>query len=740
MRASAVTALLLVARGSAAKNADELEVLAKVRTSLAQNLEGIPPEATLSEAISTLQKAEVASKIRAQEKLLARPRHGYQRLNELLAMPPANMKKLKTAVSRAQKKLDAAQAEVNDDEELMSKAEKAERQAALDKAQKAKDTADANLKAAEDAEAIKSPSKPVLMPALKDVIAKLQAAAASSSPSSSSSIKVQVLSESPMVAIVDDWLTDAGLQALGMLPPAIGKVLSGDALDDVGGKTDGEGGGPPPPKLPTKRAELQKEGYTPDGATNQHPTLCLPIDDEETDEAKAVSPVMLSAIDSHIAIARAAAKKARTKPKKKEGDESADAGSGYCDATAGLTDEQPEDWDADEDGEWKGEVMTASDRYRFATAGCGPLTPALDKEFVNVDSVFYTTSAELSVDVLDLAISRAAGFAIDDEAIGARFINGSVARRDPNATQPDDWDEAEDGVWEAPMLPAKDATALYAEVISEGGAAAAAIGDAYSFSSSPQVVRYRVAAKGREDADFHCTDFSRLDKSTPQVAFLAELYANDNNNHKNKGGGGGATTFPALGLSVEPKVGRLVLYETILPDGSCDPAAALVGRSPIESKNGGGKGEAQDVMVIRKRFYADRSFSRANVNGEGPGRGMPTARCEADTQVGGKSSNNNKGGKPPPAGSLAICTRHEHVGAPRGDAVLPLREVAGTRGCLPPNSNGACPAPDGYVAPPPPQKKKKPRTPPSTPPAEQEAVNAPPAAPKEPGAPPPIPR
>ena len=177
-------------------------------------------------------------------------------------------------------------------------------------------------------------------------------------------------------------------------------------------------------------------------------------------------------------------------------------------------------------------------------------------------------------------------------------------------------------------------------------------------------------------------------------------------------------------------MGRLVL-ETILPDGSCDPAAALVGRSPIESKNGGGKGEAQDVMVIRKRFYADRSFSRANVNGEGPGRGMPTARCEADTQVGGKSSNNNKGGKPPPAGSLAICTRHEHVGAPRGDAVLPLREVAGTRGCLPPNSNGACPAPDGYVAPPPPPKKKKPRTPPSTPPAEQEAVNAPPRRSRE---------
>ena len=38
--------------------------------------------------------------------------------------------------------------------------------------------------------------------------------------------------------------------------------------------------------------------------------------------------------------------------------------------------------------------------------------------------------------------------------------------------------------------------------------------------------------------------------------------------------GGGETVFPALGLSVEPKRGRLLLFEDLLPDGTCDPRTA----------------------------------------------------------------------------------------------------------------------------------------------------------------------
>ena len=56
-----------------------------------------------------------------------------------------------------------------------------------------------------------------------------------------------------------------------------------------------------------------------------------------------------------------------------------------------LVDDPPEDWDTEEDGDWVGEVMTAAQRYPASSGGCGPLTPALDKAVVHVDSVFFTT-------------------------------------------------------------------------------------------------------------------------------------------------------------------------------------------------------------------------------------------------------------------------------------------------------------------------------------------------------------
>jgi hypothetical protein len=331
--------------------------------------------------------------------------------------------------------------------------------------------------------------------------------------------------------------------------------------------------------------------------------------------------------------------------------------------------------------------------------------------------------------VLDMAVSQMAGFGFDAESVGKRLLDGGAARPDPAATQPDDWDEAEDGPWEAPMLPAKDAIALLAEVVKAEGEEASAIGDAYSFSSSAQVVRYRAGTRGREAPEHHCNDFGRQDREMPHVAFLAELYTSAG------GSGGGETTFPALGLSVAPKPGRLVLYETILPDGSCDPAASLVGRAPLAAS-------ASDVTVLRKRFYADRSFSRANVNHEGPQRGTPIAKCEASPLEGGGGGGKNgkkaAGGAGAAPGELAICTRHEHVPAEKGDAVLPLREVATRRKCLPPNASGPCPAEEGYVPPPPPprkQRKPPPSPAPSTPPPEGPSAPPPPT---QPGAPPPI--
>ena len=104
--------------------------------------------------------------------------------------------------------------------------------------------------------------------------------------------------------------------------------------------------------LPTNASELKPGDYF----GSEHPTLCLPQEDGD------VSARMLTVVDEHIKLARKGRK----------------AGKAYCDATAGLLDEPPADWDAAEDGEWKGEINTAAERFPNASYGCGPLTPALD--------------------------------------------------------------------------------------------------------------------------------------------------------------------------------------------------------------------------------------------------------------------------------------------------------------------------------------------------------------------------
>ena len=58
-------------------------------------------------------------------------------------------------------------------------------------------------------------------------------------------------------------------------------------------------------------------------------------------------------------------------------------------------------------------------------------------------------------------------------------------------------------------------------------------------------------------------DFSR--KEATQVSIVALLLASD---------GGGEIEFPSLGVRVSPRRGRLLMYETLLPDGSCDPSVS----------------------------------------------------------------------------------------------------------------------------------------------------------------------
>ena len=147
------------------------------------------------------------------------------------------------------------------------------------------------------------------------------------------------------------------------------------------------------------------------------------------------------------------------------------------------------------------------------------------------------------------------------------------------------------------MLEASDATALLAELVNgkdSSAEVASGIGDHYSFSSSPQIVRYRAATAGGEEMEYGCSDFSRTasgPRARPHVAIVAELYLSG------AGKQGGETSFPALGVKVEAKPGRIVLYESTLPDGSCDPAGSLVERTPLAKA-------AEDVLLMRKRCVA----------------------------------------------------------------------------------------------------------------------------------------
>ena len=87
------------------------------------------------------------------------------------------------------------------------------------------------------------------------------------------------------------------------------------------------------------------------------------------------------------------------------------------------------------------------------------------------------------------------------------------------------------------------------------------------------------------------------------------------------GGSSGDTAFPALNLSVAPRRGRLLLFESLLPDGTCDP------RTAHESVALGGLEDTK--LILQKWFYQDRAFDRAAFNAEGTPRRAGYAGCDA---------------------------------------------------------------------------------------------------------------
>ncbi len=90
-------------------------------------------------------------------------------------------------------------------------------------------------------------------------------------------------------------------------------------------------------------------------------------------------------------------------------------------------------------------------------------------------------------DIVTSSCNGSVPHSMEAARMGAEVLAGLVERRDDSATAPDNWDEEEDGVWEAPMIPAQDGTALLAAIIGRGGGNASGLFDAYSFSASAQV-------------------------------------------------------------------------------------------------------------------------------------------------------------------------------------------------------------------------------------------------------------
>jgi hypothetical protein len=188
------------------------------------------------------------------------------------------------------------------------------------------------------------------------------------------------------------------------------------------------------------------------------------------------------------------------------------------------------------------------------------MTKALEEQLVRSDNVLFDPGASDAVDTIDSAISTMLGF---------DFEVGSVAAAAPSVV--------------ASFL--KNASAT-------GARARAAVRDAYDFSAGPQLSRYRTARQGGYRLHTDCHDFALsqpTDRATTAILYVSEPQ------------GGGETSFPALGVSVAPKRGRLLIFQNLLSDGTCDPRTAHESSDVFTNASA-------DKLVVQKWFYLDRAY------------------------------------------------------------------------------------------------------------------------------------
>lgn len=562
----------------------DLTVLAKARDILTRDSGDVTSR--LGAAIEVLKNAVEACGSREEEPappVLTKALDGYERKLKLLSKSANDAKeksKLLKAKEKAKKKVKRAQEEVEED--VLSSPED---RAALEVAKAALAKVEAELEEQELIQTLQG-QREVVFGGLERLLERHKAGALGKG------VKLEVLSNKPLVVAVDGWIGETAQKAFDHLPEVISKQVS---ISDEAFPSSAESIG--------DEAMLKAGNWTVQPGL---PQLC-----SSPSLADAAAPSGL-----HDAIGAAL----------READSAADPLAAAL-ATANLS-----------------ALFGSGD-----ADSCGPLSVSLDKALTKLNSFFMDASADESVDIIDAAICQAVAFpAVPVEAV-VSALEGTKERKDPDASQPADWDEDEDGEWEAPMLPGRGAPELLKEVMDTGDNQLS-LSECYAFSSSVELLSLRASGFGPSSTSptHSCSDFTGEQRAgVPALTALVSITA------------GGTTSLPALGISRPAKAGQLLLIETTLPDGDCDPAAAYT------ISNGG-----EERVVVKKLFYADRQHSRERGEQEGPRRSELKVTCTVSDG----------------------CVRTEHVPAPGGDFVIALRQAQSSRHrCgLPPMAIGPC--------------------------------------------------
>lgn len=259
----------------------------------------------------------------------------YSRRLELITAKPRSLAKLEKATAKAKAALASLEKDDWDDEEMLAAARK---KAAL---------AEAALSEAALAEAARAP-RAALLGGLSGLVARH----AAGGDASLRGAKLRVLSERPMIVVVDEWLGELGQSALANLTAVFEQHTS---LEPDEGQMGGPGGG------------------------GRRPEACLPPGGD-------IRESLLGRASEAVAAAHRAS----------------EAREAHCEASASIAASVQAD----------GAVSSAELSSLFGNGtdfgpGCGPLTKAIDEALTSSHVLGLDVSASLDVDLLDIHLAGA---------------------------------------------------------------------------------------------------------------------------------------------------------------------------------------------------------------------------------------------------------------------------------------------------------------------------------------------